>query len=77
MLLLHKKNAPGSIRIGILLIGYAIFRTFCEFFRQPDEQLGFLFGWVTMGQLLSFFMVAGGIALIVYHYKSERHKINK
>lgn len=74
MLFLHKKNAAGSVRIGALLIGYAIFRTFCEFFRQPDAQLGFLFGWVTMGQLLSFFMVAGGIALIIYHYKVEKKK---
>jgi phosphatidylglycerol:prolipoprotein diacylglycerol transferase len=74
MLWLHKKNAAGSIRIGALLIGYAVFRTFCEFFRQPDEQLGFLFGWVTMGQLLSFFMVAGGIALIIYHFKVEIKK---
>ena len=74
MLLLHKKNAAGSVRIGALLIGYAVFRTFCEFFRQPDAQLGFLFGWVTMGQLLSFFMVLGGIALIVYHYKIEKKK---
>ena len=76
MLLLHIKNTPGSIRIGALLIGYAVFRTFCEFFRQPDEQLGFLFGWVTMGQLLSFFMVAGGIGLIIWHYKVEKNKIN-
>lgn len=75
MLWLEKKNAPGSIRIGVLLIGYAVFRTFCEFFRQPDVQLGFLFGWVTMGQLLSFFMVLGGAALIIYHYKVEQKKI--
>ncbi len=74
MLFLHKKNASGSVRIGLLLIGYAVFRTFCEFFRQPDAQLGFLFGWVTMGQLLSFFMVVGGIAMIVYHYKIEKKK---
>ena len=74
MLWMHKKNSPGSVRIGVLLIGYAVFRTFCEFFREPDAQLGFLFGWVTMGQLLSFFMVLGGIALIVYHYKFEKKK---
>jgi len=75
MLWLHKKNAAGSVKIGTLLIGYAVFRTFCEFFRQPDAQLGFLFGWVTMGQLLSFFMVLGGIALIVYHVKVEKKKV--
>ena len=76
MLWMHKKETPGSVRIGVLLIGYAVFRTFCEFFREPDAQLGFLFGWVTMGQLLSFFMVLGGIALIVYHVKVEKKKNN-
>lgn len=76
MLFLHKKDAPGSIRLAVLLIAYAVFRTFCEFFRQPDEQLGFLFGWITMGQLLSFFMVVGGLALIIYHYKIEKNKLN-
>jgi phosphatidylglycerol:prolipoprotein diacylglycerol transferase len=75
MLWLHKKDAPGSVRLGVLLIGYAVFRTFCEFFRQPDPQLGFLFGWVTMGQLLSFFMVLGGAALIVYHLKVEKKRL--
>lgn len=76
MLWLHKKNAPGSVRIGVLLIGYAAARTFCEFFRQPDPQLGFLFGWVTMGQLLSFFLVLGGAALIIYHYAVEKKKLS-
>ena len=75
MLWLHKKDAPGSVRMGVLLIGYAVFRTFCEFFRQPDPQLGFLFGWVTMGQLLSFFMVLGGAALIAYHLKVEKKRL--
>jgi phosphatidylglycerol:prolipoprotein diacylglycerol transferase len=74
MLWLHKKNVPGAIRIAVLLIGYAVFRTFCEFFREPDAQLGFLFGWVTMGQLLSFFMIIGGVALIIRHYKNKKMK---
>jgi phosphatidylglycerol:prolipoprotein diacylglycerol transferase len=43
---------PGLI-IGSFAVCYAIARTFCEFFREPDAQLGFLWGGATMGQLLS------------------------
>ena len=42
---------------GIFLCGYAVARTFCEFFREPDAQLGFVWGPFTMGQLLSFFIL--------------------
>ena len=33
---------------------YGLFRAVVEFFRQPDEQIGFIFNYFTMGQLLSF-----------------------
>ncbi len=50
---------------------YGVFRMFVENFRQPDVQLGFiLFGWLTMGQLLSFLMVAIGTFMIVKRYSS-------
>ena len=37
-----------------------------EFFREPDPQLGFLFGGATMGMLLSLPMIAIG-ALFIAH----------
>ena len=54
---------PGLLG-GIFVTGYAVARIVCEFFREPDAQLGFLFGGTTMGQLLSFPMAAVGIAVI-------------
>jgi len=51
---------------GIFLIDYAVFRIIAEFFREPDEQLGFLFGGATMGHLLSVPMILVGIAFIVH-----------
>ena len=45
LFLLIKKNyllRPGLIS-AFFLIFYSIFRFFVEFFRMPDEQLGFLF----------------------------------
>jgi phosphatidylglycerol:prolipoprotein diacylglycerol transferase len=50
---------------GVFLIGYGVFRSIGELFRQPDEHLGFLFEGVTMGQLLSLPMIIAG-ALIVF-----------
>ncbi|MDL2295936.1 prolipoprotein diacylglyceryl transferase [Lachnospiraceae bacterium OttesenSCG-928-E19] len=48
---------------GVFVMGYAVFRVFCEFFRAPDAHIGFLTGWgLTMGQLLSGLMfIAGAI----------------
>jgi phosphatidylglycerol:prolipoprotein diacylglycerol transferase len=55
---------PGLIG-GLFVLGYAVARIICEAFREPDPQLGFLFGGATMGQLLSLPMAAVGLAAIV------------
>ncbi|MBS0559668.1 MAG: prolipoprotein diacylglyceryl transferase [Proteobacteria bacterium] len=49
---------------GAFLVGYGIARIVGETFRQPDAFLGFLWGGLTMGQLLSAPMVVAGIWLI-------------
>ncbi|ODT63412.1 MAG: prolipoprotein diacylglyceryl transferase [Phenylobacterium sp. SCN 69-14] len=49
---------------GLFLLGYALFRTFVENFREPDRYLQhFPFG-LTMGMMLSAPMVIGGLFLI-------------
>ena len=55
---------PGLI-IGAFAVGYGIARSFCELFREPDPQLGFLWGGLTMGIALSVPLVLAGIAFIV------------
>jgi len=50
---------------GAFLVGYAIARTTCEFFREPDVFLGYLIGGVTMGQLLCIPMLAVGLWLML------------
>jgi phosphatidylglycerol---prolipoprotein diacylglyceryl transferase len=59
---------PGLI-IGCFAVGYAIARTTCEFFREPDIQLGFLWGGLTMGMLLSIPLFLAGVGFIVYALK--------
>ncbi len=49
---------------GVFLLLYGIFRIFVELFRLPDEQLGYIFGHISMGQLLSLPMVVIGLFLI-------------
>ncbi|MFN3320520.1 MAG: prolipoprotein diacylglyceryl transferase [Allorhizobium sp.] len=57
--------APGRIT-GIFVAGYAAARIFVEFFREPDVQIGYLFGgWLTMGMVLSLPMVLIGIWIFV------------
>jgi phosphatidylglycerol:prolipoprotein diacylglycerol transferase len=55
-------------KVGVVsstfLIGYAVFRSLVELVREPDVQVGFLFGGFTMGQLLSFVVLVGGIILL-------------
>jgi phosphatidylglycerol:prolipoprotein diacylglycerol transferase len=55
---------PGLVA-GVFAAGYGIARIACEFFREPDPQLGFLFGGATMGMLLSLPLIATGIVFIV------------
>ncbi|WP_159999462.1 prolipoprotein diacylglyceryl transferase [Roseomonas sp. 18066] len=50
---------------GAFLAGYGIARIIGEVFRQPDAQLGFLWGGATMGQLLSIPMVLVGAGLML------------
>lgn len=64
------RNKPGLIS-GVFLTGYAIFRSFIEFFREPDIQIGLIGDTITMGQLLCLPMALGGLLLI---YLSCRQK---
>jgi phosphatidylglycerol:prolipoprotein diacylglycerol transferase len=54
---------PGSI-IGAFALGYGVARIACEFFREPDPHLGFLWGGLTMGMLLSVPLMLAGLAFV-------------
>lgn len=61
---------PGLI-LGSFIAIYAFARIASEFFREPDAQLGFLWGGLTMGMLLSVPMIIVGIILIVHAWRRE------
>jgi phosphatidylglycerol:prolipoprotein diacylglycerol transferase len=58
-----KKNWPHGSILCLFLISYGLLRMIVELFREPDQQIGFVLGSVTRGQLLSGLMVLGGIIL--------------
>ncbi|OUV60001.1 MAG: prolipoprotein diacylglyceryl transferase [Candidatus Pelagibacter sp. TMED128] len=58
--ILFRKNYKTGTCSYMFLIFYGIFRTFSEFFREPDSQIGYLFGPISMGMILSFLMILAG-----------------
>jgi phosphatidylglycerol:prolipoprotein diacylglycerol transferase len=58
----NRKKRDGDV-FAVFLILYAVFRIFCEHFREPDVQVGYIFGMVTMGQILSIVMLLMGLFL--------------
>ena len=56
---------PGLV-LGAFAAGYAVVRSFSELFREPDVQLGFLWGGATMGMLLSVPLFIAGVMLVAF-----------
>lgn len=56
---------PG-LTAGVFAVGYGVARIACEVFREPDPQLGFLFGGATMGMLLSLPVILAGLGLVAW-----------
>ena len=51
-------------------------RIFCEFFREPDAQLGFLWGGLTMGMLLCIPLILAGIGVLILALTREPNPKN-
>ena len=63
--------------ICIYLISYAAARFACEFFREPDFQLGFIAAHLSMGQILSVIMLLGALFLHLYLKKQAQKNYPK
>ncbi len=61
---------PHGSLLALFLGGYGFFRFCIEFFREPDPQVGYLLGSLTMGQVLSSAMIAGGF--FIWWYRKGR-----
>ena len=67
-----KPNKESGFISGIFLIFYSIFRFLIEFFRVPDEQLGYLFLNLTMGQIISVIFLFIGTYIIKIKYEIRK-----
>lgn len=68
-LFIRKPRPVGSVS-GLFLLLYGVFRFIIEFFRQPDEQLGLFFSFISMGQILCLPMIIFGAIFIYGAYRS-------
>ena len=58
--------------LGSFITMYGLARITGEHFREPDPQLGFLWGGLTMGMILSVPMVIAGITIIVWAWRRTK-----
>lgn len=70
---------PTGLLAGVFLLGYGLFRSFVELFRQPDAQfrgpddpLGTVLGPLTMGQSLSLIVIGAGLFLLIRALSARR-----
>ena len=74
LILIYSKNKlsnkPGLIS-GLFLIFYSVFRFFVEFYRVPDEQLGYIFLNLSMGQVISLIFMLSGVILFYLKYENR------
>ena len=67
--LLRKKKHFDGYLLGSYLCGYGFVRFIIEFFREPDYQLGFVLGFLSMGQVLCLLMILCGAAILLVRKK--------
>ncbi|MDR0888936.1 MAG: prolipoprotein diacylglyceryl transferase [Coriobacteriales bacterium] len=78
MMILSRKvpARPRGTFAGTFMLLYGIFRIAVEFVRQPDAQIGYLFGgWLTMGMVLSAPLVILGVIFLVYAHKKKKPQL--
>lgn len=61
LFILIKKNVRKGMVFWSFIFFYGLFRFLVEFLREPDAHLGYLIGFMTMGQILSLCMIIAGI----------------
>lgn len=75
LLVFSSRPRPRMAVSGLFLLVYGVFRFTTEFFRTPDEHIGFvMFDWMTKGQQLSIPMIVAGLILLFLAYKKQTVK---
>ncbi|MDD3050206.1 MAG: prolipoprotein diacylglyceryl transferase [Candidatus Cloacimonetes bacterium] len=75
-LLLKKSNRSGIV-FWFFIGFYGVVRFLLEFVREPDENLGFIFSFMTMGQILSSFMVIASLIGMFFVFRKGEINVTK
>lgn len=73
LLALYARRGPpvGALAACLVLL-YGVFRFIVEFYRMPDEHLGFVaLGWMTRGQMLCLPMMVIGLFVLLWVYRNQ------
>lgn len=70
----NNKKLEGKF-LPLYILSYGIVRFFIEFFREPDTQIGFIFGFLTLGQIFCLGMILAAMGILWYNLNNK--KINK
>ena len=68
---LRKRKFQDGMMVVFFLFFYGVLRFIAEFFREPDPQLGFIVGWLTMGQILCMAMIVASGVLLFFLRRSR------
>lgn len=68
---LRKKGFRDGMMVAFFFLFYGVFRFIIEFYKEPDPQLGFLLGYLTMGQILCIGMIVAAPLLAAYLYRDR------
>jgi len=69
---IRRKKVFDGFFLALYIIGYGTVRFFIEIVREPDPQIGHLFGLITLGQILCLFMIATGLCMYFYRRSSQK-----
>jgi len=69
LFLVSKKLKGDGVVFWCFIALYGLFRFLVEFVREPDAQLGFLVGGLSMGQLLSLPMLLLGVGMMLRSHR--------
>jgi len=68
---IRKKGFFDGFLFALYIIGYGLVRFIIEFYREPDIQLGLLWGLISMGQVLCILMILAGACVYMFRWKQK------
>ena len=72
----RKKNRIVGLSSFLFLFLYSLFRIFAEFFREPDQHIGYIFPNISLGMILSFITIILSLIILIKINKNDFKKNN-